>query len=46
MGTGIFVTYLVPQTLLFIPLGEVIRTFRLARFSLGADPHLPHVPPG
>jgi multiple sugar transport system permease protein len=29
MGTGIFVTYLVPQTLLFIPLGEVIRTFRL-----------------
>jgi len=30
MGTGIFVTYLVPQTLLFIPLGEVIRTFHLA----------------
>ena len=44
MGTGIFVTYLVPQTLLFIPLGEVIRTFRLGGFSLGADPHLPHVP--
>jgi multiple sugar transport system permease protein len=30
MGTGIFVTYLVPQTLLFIPLGDVIRTFHLA----------------
>jgi len=30
LGTGIFVTYLVPQTLLFIPLGEVIRSFRLS----------------
>jgi multiple sugar transport system permease protein len=30
LGTGIFVTYLVPQTLLFIPLAEIIRTFRLA----------------
>ncbi len=30
LGTGIFVTYLVPQTLLFIPLGDVIRTFHLA----------------
>ncbi|HWU36761.1 MAG TPA: carbohydrate ABC transporter permease [Candidatus Acidoferrum sp.] len=29
LGTSIFVTYLVPQTLLFIPLGEVIRSFRL-----------------
>jgi len=29
LGTGIFVTYLVPQTLLFIPLGEVIRNFHL-----------------
>ncbi len=29
LGTGIFVTYLVPQTLLFLPLGEVIRSFRL-----------------
>ena len=29
LGTSIFVTYLVPQTLLFIPLGEVIRNFRL-----------------
>jgi multiple sugar transport system permease protein len=29
LGTGIFVTYLVPQTLLFIPLGDVIRTFHL-----------------
>ena len=29
IGTGIFITYLVPQTLLFIPLGDVIRNFRL-----------------
>jgi multiple sugar transport system permease protein len=30
LGTSIFVTYLVPPTLLFIPLAEIIRTFRLA----------------
>ncbi len=30
LGTSIFVTYLVPQTLLFIPLGEVIRSFHLS----------------
>jgi multiple sugar transport system permease protein len=29
LGTGIFVTYLVPQTLLFIPLADVIRNFKL-----------------
>ena len=29
LGTGIFVTYLVPQTLLFIPLADIIRTFQL-----------------
>jgi len=29
MGTGIFVTYLVPPTLLFIPLANIIRDFRL-----------------
>ena len=29
LGTSVFVTYLVPQTLLFIPLGEVIRNFHL-----------------
>ena len=29
LGTIIFVTYLVPQTLLFIPLADVIRNFRL-----------------
>jgi len=29
LGTSIFVTYLVPQTLLFIPLGEVIHRFHL-----------------
>jgi multiple sugar transport system permease protein len=29
LGTGIFVTYLVPQTLLFIPLAEIIRNFKL-----------------
>jgi len=30
LGTSIFVTYLVPPTLLFIPLAEIIRAFRLA----------------
>jgi multiple sugar transport system permease protein len=30
LGTGIFVTYLVPQTLLFIPLATTIRQFHLA----------------
>jgi multiple sugar transport system permease protein len=29
LGTGIFVTYLVPPTLLFIPLADVIRNFHL-----------------
>jgi multiple sugar transport system permease protein len=29
LGTWIFITYLVPPTLLFIPLGEVVRTFHL-----------------
>ncbi|HZS32932.1 MAG TPA: carbohydrate ABC transporter permease [Methylomirabilota bacterium] len=29
LGTGIFVTYLVPPTLLFIPLADVIRSFNL-----------------
>src|SRR6267154_2178282 len=29
LGTGIFITYLVPQTLLFIPLAEMIRNYRL-----------------
>jgi multiple sugar transport system permease protein len=29
LGTGIFVTYLVPQTLLFIPLADIIRNFSL-----------------
>jgi multiple sugar transport system permease protein len=29
LGTGIFITYLVPQTLLFIPLANIIRNFEL-----------------
>ena len=29
LGTGIFITYLVPQTLLFIPLADIVRQFRL-----------------
>jgi multiple sugar transport system permease protein len=29
LGTGIFITYLVPQTLLFIPLADIIREYRL-----------------
>ena len=30
LGTMIFITYLVPPTLLFIPLGSVVRTFGIA----------------
>jgi multiple sugar transport system permease protein len=30
IGTGIFITYLVPQTLLFIPLADIVRNFHLA----------------
>jgi multiple sugar transport system permease protein len=30
LGTAIFVTYLVPPTLLFIPLADIIRNFELA----------------
>jgi len=29
LGTGIFITYLVPQTLLFIPLSDIIRGYHL-----------------
>ena len=29
LGTGIFITYLVPQTLLFIPLSDIIRDMQL-----------------
>jgi multiple sugar transport system permease protein len=29
LGTAIFITYLVPQTLLFIPLAEIIRNYNL-----------------
>ena len=29
LGTGIFITYLVPQTLLFIPLADIIRNMHL-----------------
>jgi multiple sugar transport system permease protein len=29
LGTGIFVTYLVPQTLLFIPLSDIVRGYSL-----------------
>src|SRR5215469_15344802 len=29
LGTVIFITYLVPQTLLFIPLADIIRNFQL-----------------
>ena len=29
LGTAIFVTYLVPQTLLFIPLADIIREYRI-----------------
>lgn len=29
LGAGIFITYLVPQTLLFIPLSDIVRNFHL-----------------
>ena len=29
LGTAIFITYLVPQTLLFIPLADIIRDMQL-----------------
>ena len=35
IGTGIFITYLVPQTLLFIPLSDIIRNFKLGDFPRG-----------
>ena len=44
LGTGIFITYLVPQTLLFIPLAEIIRNYHARRHALVADPDLPDVP--
>ena len=44
MGTGIFVTYLVPPTLLFIPLGRHHPQLPARRHPVGADPHLPDVP--
>ncbi len=44
LGTGIFVTYLVPQTLLFIPLADIIRNFQLGDTPWALDPHLPDLP--
>ena len=40
LGTAIFVTYLVPQTLLFIPLADIIRDMHLGNTPVGADAHL------
>src|SRR5262249_10284909 len=33
LGTGIFITYLLPQTLLLIPLAHIILHFRLGHFT-------------
>ena len=44
LGTGIFITYLVPQTLLFIPLAEIIRNYQAGRHALVADPDLSDLP--
>ena len=44
LGVAIFVSYLVPQTLLFIPMFDVIKTLEHRRHLLGADPDLPDVP--
>ena len=38
LGTGIFVTYLVPPTLLFIPLADIIRNFQLIYVLTGGGP--------
>ena len=35
LGTMIFITYLVPPTLLFIPLGNVVRDLRHRRHAVG-----------
>src|SRR5262249_16987668 len=42
LGTGIFITYLVPQTLLFIPLADIIRTYQLG--DTPWSPSLAHTP--
>ena len=38
LGTSIFVTYLVPPTLLFIPLADIIRDFQLIYVLTGGGP--------
>ena len=43
-GTGIFVTYLVPTSLLFLPLAQVVNWLGLARLEVGAGAHLPDLP--
>ena len=44
IGTGIFITYLVPQTLLFIPLADIIRNFKLGDSPWALDPDLSDLP--
>ena len=43
LGISIFLLYLVPPTLLFIPLSQIVSGFGLYNTLLGADPHLSHL---
>ncbi len=44
IGMGIFVTYLVPPTLLFLPLSRVVSLLGLGGFNLGTHRHLSDIP--
>ena len=43
-GTAVFITYLVPPTLLFLPLSQVVVWLGHRRHHLGADRDLPDLP--
>ena len=44
VGLGIYLAYLVPQSILFIPLATVIVPVRPVRLAAGADPGVPDLP--
>ena len=44
VGMAIFLAYLVPPSILFIPLATIVFQLGLFDTRLGADPHLPDVP--
>ena len=43
-ASAIFLAYLVPPSILFIPLAAIVFKLRPLRHALGADPHLSDVP--